>query len=312
MAAVSGRAPAHETDRPPRIALLGLGLIGGSIARALAALPDAERPSVVAWSPTGAGPRAALAEGVVDDAADEPWTALDGASLVVLAGPVTECVALARAIGGELRGALAPGATVTDVASVKAPVVAAAEAAGLPFVGGHPMAGRETSGFAAATADLFVGRPWVVVPAAGAGRRDVARVEWLARACGAGPLAMGAADHDAAVAAISHLPLVVSAALVETVVGLGNLPDVPDWPASEALASSGWASATRLARGEPRMGASILAANARDVAMRLHDLQEAIDGWLAALERDGGPDEAAIAERLAAARRRLERTGPPT
>lgn len=302
-----------EPGRPAgaeRVAFLGLGLIAGSIALALRALPDERRPSLVAWSPSGDGPRSALSQGAVDAVAASPRDAVEGAALVVVGGPVTSCIALVEAIGSELRDALAPDATVTDVASVKTGVVAAADATGLPFVGGHPMAGREASGFAAASAGLFAGRPWVVVPGAAARVGDVERVEWLARACRASPVTMAAADHDAAVAAISHLPLVLSAALVETVVGLGELPDFPDWPKSEALASTGWASMTRLARGEPRMGASILASNARDVAMRLHDLQSEIDSWLSVLERDaahGGPDEAAIAARLAAARGRLER-----
>jgi prephenate dehydrogenase len=293
-----------------RVALLGLGLIGGSIARALRGLPDGDRPTLVAWSPSGDGPRAALAAGVIDAIATGPGEAVEGASIVILAGPPTSCVSMVGALGGDLRDALRPDATVTDVASTKATIVAAADAAGLPFVGGHPMAGREISGFMVASSDLFDGRPWVVVPGAAARPADLERVEWLALACGARPLRMAAADHDAAVAAISHLPLVISAALVETVVGIGELPDFPDWTAAEALASTGWVSMTRLARGDPAMGAGILATNGPLVAMRLHDLQAEIDGWIAALERTGGPDETALMERLAAARRRLERSRP--
>lgn len=289
-----------------RVALLGLGLIGGSVARALRDLPDGDRPTLVAWSPSGDGPRAALAEGVIDATAAGPGEAVEGASLVILAGPPTPCIAMVGSLGGELRDALSPEATVTDVASTKVAIVAAADSADLPFVGGHPMAGRESSGFAAASSDLFDGRPWVVVAGAAARPADLERVEWLALACGARPLRMTAVDHDAAVAAISHLPLVVSAALVETVVGLGDHPDFPDWSAAESLASTGWASMTRLARGDPVMGAGILATNGALVAMRLHDLQSEIDGWIAALERTSGPDETALAERLAAARRRLE------
>ena len=111
--------------------------------------------------------------------------------------------------------------------------MARAEALGskLRFVGGHPMAGREASGFDAATADLFVDRPWVVVPGAHSRPADVERVEWLARAVGARPLRMDAEAHDAAVAGISHLPLVLAAALVEAVTaapGLGR--HAGPWP----------------------------------------------------------------------------------
>jgi prephenate dehydrogenase len=289
-----------------RVAFLGLGLIGGSIARALAALPDGERPTLVAWTPSGAGTGAALAAGVIDAAASGPGEAIEGASLVVLAGPPTACRVLVEGIAGELREALADDATVTDVASTKVAIVAAADDAGLPFVGGHPMAGRETSGFAAGSAELFTDRPWVIVPGASARPVDVERVEWLARACGARPMPLRAADHDAAVAAISHLPLVVSAALVEAVVGLGDGPDRSDWPAAQGLAASGWASMTRLARGDPRLGAGILATNGEAIAGRLHDLRSVIDLWIAALERGDGPDEAGLSERLAAVQRRLE------
>jgi prephenate dehydrogenase len=290
-----------------RVALLGLGLVGGSIARALAALPDGERPTLVAWSPSGAGAGAARDAGVLDAVASGPGEAIDGAAIVVLAAPPTACLELIGSIAGELRDALATDATVTDVASTKRVIVAAADSAGLPFVGGHPMAGRDASGFEASTADLFVDRPWVTVAGVAARPVDVERVEWLARACGARPLAMSAGEHDRAVAAISHLPLVASAALVEAVVGVADQPDRPDWPTAETLAASGWASMTRLARGDPAMGAGILATNADELARRLRDLRAVIDAWLADLEVDGGPDDAALVERLSAARRRAER-----
>ena len=92
------------------------------------------------------------------------------------------------------------------------------------------MAGRESSGYAAADVDLFVGRPWVVVPGTAARPTDVERVGWLASLVGAVPVRMEAAEHDAAVAAISHLPLVFAAALVEAVAGPGEGDARPDWP----------------------------------------------------------------------------------
>jgi prephenate dehydrogenase len=144
------------------------------------------------------------------------------------------------------------------------------------------------------------------VPGHAARSEDVVLVEWLARACGATPIRMSAGEHDAAAAAISHLPLVVSAALVEAVVGAGDEPDLPAWPAAARLAATGWQGMTRLARGDPAMGAGILATNAAPVAARLRDLGAVIDAWIADLERAGGPDESALRERLAAARRRLE------
>ena len=287
-----------------RIGVLGFGLIGGSIARALRASDDGW--SIAAWTPTGRGPWAALAAGTIDAAPGTVEGAVDGADLVVLAAPPLACLELLGRLGGPLRDRLADGAVVTDVASTKGRVLDVAASSGLRFVGGHPMAGRETSGWEASTAALFVGRPWVIVPADPSDREATERVERLARACGAEPVLMTAADHDAAVAAVSHLPLVVAAALVEAVAGSTDGPARVDWPAAAALAASGWQGATRLARGDIEMGTGIVATNAPAIAARLRDLRTVIDAWLAELERPDGPDSTALAARLTAARHRLE------
>jgi prephenate dehydrogenase len=287
-----------------RVAFLGLGLIGGSVARALRRSPD--RPvELVAWTPDGRGPRAAAAAGVIDVAIDTPAAALDGAELVVLAAPadvVVETIArLGR--GGDLAHALDQAATVTDVASTKGEVADAADKARLRFVGGHPMAGRDASGFAASDPDLFVGRPWVVVPGRDARAEDVGRVEWLASTGGARVIRATALEHDEAVAAISHMPLVVAAALVESVAEDGA------WPGSlaRALATTGWQSATRLARGDPAMGAGLLSTNREATAAALRRLRGALDAWLADLDddaRDTGSGE--LRARLERARAALE------
>ncbi|HSW41369.1 MAG TPA: prephenate dehydrogenase/arogenate dehydrogenase family protein [Patescibacteria group bacterium] len=291
-----------------RLALLGLGLIGGSVARAA----HAAGWHVAAWTPSGGGPRTALAERAIDVAAGTPREALIDADLVVLAAPPVACLDLLGVLAGADRHALPPGAVVTDVASTKVLLVERAAAYGLRFVGGHPMAGRETSGFEAGSVDLFHDRPWVVVPPGAVDEQAVARVEELARACGARPVRMSAADHDAAVAAISHLPLAVAAALVEAVTGRPGEPEPASWRAAEPLAASGWAGATRLARGDPAMGAGIAATNAGPLAASIRALRDRLDEWLQLLEVDAGgglPDEAALRERFAAARQRLEHGG---
>jgi len=175
------------------------------------------------------------------------------------------------------------------------------------FVGGHPMAGRETDGFDASTADLFIDRPWVVIPAA---EDDVAtgRVEDLARLMGARPLRMDAATHDSIVAAISHLPLVVAASLVEAVAG-GREGVRADWADAAGLAANGWRDSTRVARGDPAMGASIAATNAPAIASRLRDMIRVLETWAVALEDVDGPDEDRLAARLRVARDRLAENG---
>ena len=157
------------------------------------------------------------------------------------------------------------------------------------------------SGVTGATATLFVDRPWVLVPTTRAREIDVDRVATLASAVGARPIRMTAPEHDAALAAISHLPLVAAAALVEAVA----LSDggAEDWPLARALAASGWSDMTRLARGDPEMGAGILETNRAPVAARLRAYRDAIDAWLVALEEDGGDASAEnLRSRLEAAR----------
>jgi prephenate dehydrogenase len=236
---------------------------------------------------------------VIDAAAASPEAAIAGADLVVLAAPPAGCLELLRLLAGPARSALAAGAVVTDVASTKGAIVGLATQLGVRFVGGHPMAGRESDGFEASQAGLFVDRPWVVVP--GADRDAEARVERVVMACGARVVRMGAAEHDRAVAAISHLPLALSAALVEAVAGRpGSIRE--GWSAAAPLAAGGWASMTRLARGDVEMGTGIAVTNAGQLAVQLRALRTIVDGWPADLERPAGPDEAAVRDRLAAAR----------
>jgi prephenate dehydrogenase len=288
-----------------RITILGFGLIGGSIARALHERSESGRWHVTAWSRTMAPVRTAVADGAVDAAAERIEDALEGTEMVVLATPPLICLDLVDRLAGLLRPLLSPDATVTDVASAKARIVARADSAGLPFIGGHPMAGRELSGYSAALPDLFVERPWVTVLGKHARLCDGERVGALIDACGAIQIPMAAHAHDSAVAAISHMPLVVSAALAEAVAGGPGDPERADWRAAEALSATGWASMTRLAKGEPSMGAGITATNAPAIADRLRDLRAVIDSWLEELDREGGPDAAALAARFASARERL-------
>jgi prephenate dehydrogenase len=290
--------------RPSAIAFLGLGLIGGSIVKALraggAGSPTEPALRITAWSPKGTGPGLALAEGLIDGAAADPRDAIGDADLVVIAAPPLETIELVNRLGTDLRAALPAGAVVTDVSSTKAAVMRAAGRAGLRFVGGHPMAGRERAGYEASSADLFRDRPWVVVSAPDAADGAADTVRWLAAACGARPLDLDAATHDSAVAAISHLPLIASAALMEAVAR----DDDSDWRLQRSLAASGWEGMTRLARGDARMGAGIAATNAEALSAMLGRYRDVIDDWIAALGA-GEPDAAALERRLEAARARL-------
>ena len=290
-----------------RISIVGFGLIGGSIARALRSLNGPAAWHVTAWSRNPAPVKLGLADGVIDVAATRLEEAVADADLIVLAAPPLVCVELLDRLGADLSRFLPDDATVTDVASAKAGIVARADRARLHFIGGHPMAGREVSGYAASMADLFIGRPWVTVRGQCARLGDGERVGELVSACGAIQIPMGSAAHDRAVAAISHLPLVLSAALVETIAGRPGEPDRGDWKAAEVLAATGWAGMTRLAKGEPAMGAGIAATNSAAIAERLREFRSVLDEWLAELEAPSGPDALRLQKRFAADRARLEK-----
>jgi prephenate dehydrogenase len=288
-----------------RISIVGFGLIGGSIAKALSQRDPAGAWHVTAWSRTMEPVRQAVADGCVHVAAEHLEAAVEGAEIVVLAAPPLTCLEIVDRLARSSPEHLDPDCTVTDVASAKREIVMRADAAGLPFIGGHPMAGRELSGYVAALPDLFVERPWVTVLGSGARLCDGERVAALIEACGAIQVPMQAEAHDRAVAAVSHMPLIVAAALVEAVAGSPGGPERPDWRAARALAATGWAGMTRLARGEPGMGAGIAATNAAAIAARLRDVRSAIDEWLALLEGVDGPDAAELADRFESARERL-------
>ncbi|HEU6440292.1 MAG TPA: prephenate dehydrogenase/arogenate dehydrogenase family protein [Terriglobales bacterium] len=288
-----------------RVSIVGLGLIGGSIARALHERNGPGRWHVTAWSRSAAPIRKALADGAIDVAAGTLEEAVRDAEIVILAAPPLTCLDLVDQLSGPMRGAVSEDCTVTDVASAKARIVARADAAGLPFIGGHPMAGREASGYGAAIPDLFVDRPWVTVIGRYARLCDGERIGELVEACGAIQVPMDAVAHDNAVAAISHMPLIVSAAVAEAIAGGPSEYEHEDWRAAEALAATGWAGITRLARGDPTMGAGIAATNSAAIAVRLRDVRAAIDEWIAELEREGGPDSEALLARFTSARRRL-------
>jgi len=289
------------------VAILGLGLIGGSVARALARQGGWR---VAAWSRAGDATARALEEGTIQAVLGDPAEAVT-APLVLLATPVPAIVATIRSLGPALA---ARGAVVSDVGSTKSPVMAAAATVpGLRFVGGHPMSGAETRGYAASSATLFEDRPWAVVPGATGDPEAVQAVERLARACGARPVTLDAAAHDTAVAAVSHLPLVASVALVQVAL------DGDDWPLARRLAAQGWRDMTRLARGDPAMGGGLLVANAAAVAARLRAYRTVLDAWqtrfdaLAASPGDGSAGQAAptdLTEELGRVAARLEDPGP--
>ena len=195
-----------------RIAVLGVGLIGGSVGLAARErVPDAE---VVGWGPRAPSVAAAIERGAIDRAAASVAEAVEGADAVFACGPVDALPDLVRAA----LAAAPDDCVVTDVGSTKRPLVEAI--ADQRFVGGHPVAGAETSGNEHARADLFEGAAWYLTPRADSSGILYERLHRLIVAFGARPSAIDAASHDRMLAAVSHLPHVLANVLVSQAAGV--------------------------------------------------------------------------------------------
>jgi prephenate dehydrogenase len=264
---------AGRPTAPGTVVVVGTGLIGTSIALALRArgatvwLSDADDSAARLATDLGAG-QPLPASGVPSGPAD----------LAVLAVPPA-------AVGPSLAHAQRRGLArcYTDVASVKELPLERAGELGCDlttFVPGHPMSGRERSGPAAARADLFAGRTWIICPAPQAAADCIAAVTELALACEARPITMPAAQHDQWVALISHVPHMVAAAMA------GQCLDAPH--GALGLAGPGLRDVTRIAGSDPGLWAEILTANATRVRT---GLQAVISRLQAAAEALGGVGE---------------------
>jgi len=257
--------------------VVGTGLIGTSIALAL------RERGVRVWladrDPASARLAADIGAGTVAGADLADLT--ERADLAVLAVPPAAAAAV-------LATAQAAGAArwYTDVASVKGAVLERAAALGCdlaPFVPGHPLSGRERSGPAAARADLFLGRPWVICPGPGTAPEAIAAAAALVRCCQAQEVRLTAAEHDRYVALVSHAPHVVAAAMA------ARLADAAE-PAL-MLSGQGIRDVTRIAAGDSRMWAQILAANSGPVAEVLAAVAADLAAAAEAL-REAGADTA--------------------
>jgi prephenate dehydrogenase len=248
-----------------RVAVLGSGVIGTSIALALrhrgvhVDLADRD-PAVVAEA--------------VRLGAGQAWA--DGAppaDVVVIATPPSAVVTVLREAQR-----LRMGTVYTDVASAKAQIIALAELTGCDlaaYVPGHPMGGRELSGPSAARADLFIGRPWALCPHPATGRATLRAVTDLVALCGAEPRLIPAEVHDRAVAAVSHAPHLVSCAIA------AHFQETDQ--ATLSLAGKGLQDMTRIAAGAPHLWRDILQHNAGQVAAVLETIVADLSQAAAAL-----------------------------
>jgi len=264
---------------PGKVVVIGTGLIGTSVALAL------RDRDVEVWLADSSPAAARLAAGI-GAGSELPGDGPPGGSadIVVLAVP-PEAVAPALA-AAQARGL---GRWYTDVASVKELPLARARELGCDlaaFTGGHPLAGRERSGPAAARAGLFLGRPWAVCPLPETAPDAVAAVDGLARACGAQPVLMSAADHDRWAALVSHAPHAVAAAIA------ARLEHAPS--GALGLAGQGLRDVTRIAAGDAGLWTQILAANAAHSSEVLAALAADLSAVSDTLARIAQGDEKAV------------------
>ena len=249
------------------VAIVGLGLIGGSIGLAL------RQGKKSAWEIVGHSRRQdtianALGLGAIERGQTNLKDAVRGADLVIIATPALAI----KEIFSELSPHLPSGCIVTDTASTKDQVMKWAREMLPPtvnFIGGHPMAGKETYGIRAAEADLFRGCTYCLTPSEKASRTSVDTALDMVENVGARPLFIEAQEHDDLVAGISHLPMLLSAALVSLTA------KSPSWPRMSKLAASGYRDLTRLASGNPEVSSHICLSN-----------QEAIVGWIDKLDQE--------------------------
>jgi prephenate dehydrogenase len=258
-----------------QIAILGTGLIGGSIGLGVKAAAPGAR--VTGYDPDPLAAEAVVRSGAADEVRPSPAEAVAGAGLVVLAGPMDAFEDLAAAIAG----AVGPDAVVTDVGSAKAAAVAAGERAfGPRFVGGHPMAGSERHGIDAATPDLFRDAWWILTPTRSTSPEAYARVAEVVGLLGAKPVAVAPAKHDSLVARLSHVPQLTASALVDLAAGAG------DREALLGLAAGGFRDVTRIAASNPDLWVTILRSNKRSILDALGTLNQKLRGVGEAIERD--------------------------
>ncbi|RME09491.1 MAG: prephenate dehydrogenase [Ardenticatenia bacterium] len=269
-----------------QLAILGLGLMGGSFA--LAARRAGLASFIIGYDPQRDVMVRAVTDGVIEQAASDPHDAVRDADVVVLAAPVRAILQLLDEIAPCLR----PGTLVLDLGSTKRDIVARMST--LPphvrAVGGHPMCGKEVAGLHHAEAALFENAPFALCVTDRTDAVARATAETIARALGARPLWLDAAQHDTAVALVSHLPYLMSVALVAAALETEDA-------APAQLASSGFRDTSRLAASNSTMMLDILLTNREAVLNAIENAMHALRTLSALLAVE---DEAALHARLEA------------
>ena len=269
-----------------KIAIIGTGLIGTSLGMALqqSQIRDLQ---VVGTDSEHQARSGAQKKGAFHRVENRLYNAVENADIVVLATPIMAMKELMEVMGPELQ----EGCIVTDVGSSKKVVIEWADQYLPPqvdFVGGHPMAGKETSGPETAEATLFVDKPYCVIPSPRASQRSVAEITTMVEAVGAWPFFIGLDEHDSFVAASSHLPFLLSMALV------GCTSKSANWEDIAQLASSGYRDISRLASGDPVMHRDICVTNPGPIVAWIDTFIRELYEFRKMLDSETEPDPEAI------------------
>lgn len=254
----------------PRIAIIGLGLIGSSIGLALSR--EARDFEIIGHDRSNAAAGQAKKLQAVDKTEWNLINACDGAGLVILALPLGAIRETMQALAGEL----ATGAVVIDTASIKTPVQAWADEllpAGAAFVGTNPIVASDQTGGAAARADLFEGRMWAICPSPDADERAVKTAADLASRLGAKPLFLDATEHDGMAAAVEQLPALASMALLTSAVSQ------PAWREMRKLAGGQFESSTRLVSSDPRVFSDAMLHSTEQVVRWIDSFIDNMAAW---------------------------------
>ncbi len=260
-----------------KIGIVGLGLIGGSLALDWRSLGH----TVLGISRRAETCERAIALGVVDQASPD-LALMAEAAVVVLCTPLGAMQATVEALLPHLQ----PDTILTDVGSVKQPIVAAIAPRWPHFVGGHPMAGTAESGLDAAQRHLFVDRPYVLTPIDSTLPTDLETVAELVRSLQARLYQCPPAAHDRAVALISHLPVMVSAGLIAACLAE---PDAAVLQLAQQLASSGFADTSRVGGGNPELGTMMAKYNQMALLHGLHQYRDRLDQLIHYVETQNWP-----------------------
>jgi prephenate dehydrogenase len=268
----------------PKIAIVGLGLIGGSlgkafkkkgIARVLGLTRDKERADLAAKIKA------------VDFASTNIKGIVQDCQIIFICYPIHLIVPEIEKIIQFVR----PGTIITDVASSKASIVALAEklmTPGVTFVGGHPMAGKEVSGLEASDAELFKGKPYILTKTSKTDMKSLKAVKALLDKIGAKTSILDPVEHDEIVAGISHMPVAIAASLVSSVMNSGTLCDD-----MKRYASTGFKDASRIASGDPVLGADMCLTNKKAVLTAIKRFKKALAEieWMVRLNNSTGLKE---------------------